>query len=58
MYVTGWLKRGATGIIASNIPDAKETAAAIAEDLRGVLQQLDDSLLEDSALVSLLPYYR
>jgi adrenodoxin-NADP+ reductase len=59
MYVTGWLKRGATGIIASNIPDAKETAAAIAEDLRsGVLQQLDDSLLEDSALVSLLPHYR
>jgi adrenodoxin-NADP+ reductase len=59
MYVTGWLKRGATGIIASNIPDAKETAAAIAEDLRsGVLQQVDDSLLKDSALVSLLPHYR
>jgi NADPH-dependent glutamate synthase beta subunit-like oxidoreductase len=46
MYVTGWLKRGATGIIASNIPDAKETAAAIGEDLRaGLLKDVDDSLL-------------
>lgn len=46
LYVTGWLKRGATGIIASNIPDAKETAAAIGEDLRaGVLKDLDNALL-------------
>jgi len=32
LYVAGWLKRGPTGIIGSNIPDAKETAAAILED--------------------------
>jgi len=32
VYVAGWLKRGPSGIIGSNIPDAKETAAAILED--------------------------
>ena len=53
MYVTGWLKRGATGIIASNIPDAKETAAAIAEDLRGgLLKPLDDALLQGTDTTS------
>ena len=46
MYVTGWLKRGATGIIASNIPDAKETAASIGEDMRNsLLTPLDDAIL-------------
>jgi adrenodoxin-NADP+ reductase len=46
LYVTGWLKRGATGIIASNVPDAKETAASIGEDLRaGHLSELSDTLL-------------
>eukprot|EP01032_Pedospumella_encystans_P011739 gene11739-13629_t len=50
LYVTGWLKRGATGIIASNIPDAKETAAAIGEDLRAsVLKNVDDALLASTA---------
>jgi ferredoxin--NADP+ reductase len=53
LFVTGWLKRGATGIIASNIPDAKETAAAIGEDLRaGLLAPLEDSLVQGSELVS------
>lgn len=33
LYVTGWLKRGPTGIIGSNITDAKETVSAILEDL-------------------------
>jgi len=32
LYVSGWLKRGPTGIIGTNIPDAKETVAAIVED--------------------------
>ena len=32
VYVAGWLKRGPSGIIGTNIPDAKETAAAILED--------------------------
>eukprot|EP00466_Bigelowiella_natans_P007025 jgi/Bigna1/70052/fgenesh1_pg.10_\ len=33
LYVAGWLKRGPSGIIGTNIPDAKETVAAIREDL-------------------------
>ena len=33
LYVAGWLKRGPTGIIGSNIPDAHETVAAIVTDL-------------------------
>ena len=39
VYVTGWLKRGPSGIIGTNIPDAKETATSILEDkhkLKGV----------------------
>lgn len=32
VYVAGWLKRGPSGIIGSNIPDAKETVACIFED--------------------------
>lgn len=32
LYASGWLKRGPTGIIATNIPDAKQTAAAVIED--------------------------
>jgi hypothetical protein len=34
LYVAGWLKRGPTGILGTNIPDAKETANSIAEDFR------------------------
>ena len=34
VYVTGWLKRGATGIVASNVPDAKETATSVLEDIK------------------------
>jgi hypothetical protein len=33
LYVTGWLKRGPTGIIASAVGDAKETAQAVLRDL-------------------------
>jgi len=34
LYVSGWLKRGPSGIIGTNITDAKETVACILEDLR------------------------
>jgi len=34
LYVTGWLKRGPTGIIASAVGDAKETAASVLSDLQ------------------------
>lgn len=33
VYVSGWLKRGPTGIIGSNISDARETVTSIVEDL-------------------------
>lgn len=32
LYVSGWLKRGPSGVILSNINDAAETVAAILED--------------------------
>jgi ferredoxin/flavodoxin---NADP+ reductase len=36
LYVAGWIKRGPTGVIGTNKPDAQETAAAMVEDaLRG-----------------------
>ena len=34
LYVTGWLRRGPSGIIGTNIVDAKETVAAVMEDVR------------------------
>ncbi|WP_253258148.1 hypothetical protein [Pseudonocardia sp. N23] len=34
-FVTGWLKRGPTGIIGTNKPAGAETAAAVLEDLPG-----------------------
>ncbi|KAH7511946.1 hypothetical protein FEM48_Zijuj12G0037700 [Ziziphus jujuba var. spinosa] len=58
LYVCGWLKRGPTGIIATNLYCAEETVAAISEDIEqgvvasssslpkpgreGLLQLLDD----------------
>lgn len=33
LYVAGWLKRGPSGIIGTNISDAKDTVASIAKDL-------------------------
>jgi adrenodoxin-NADP+ reductase len=32
LYVSGWLKRGPSGIIGTNIPDARETVACISQD--------------------------
>jgi ferredoxin--NADP+ reductase len=34
MYTSGWIKRGPSGVIGTNKPDAGETVQAIAEDLR------------------------
>lgn len=33
IYVVGWLRRGATGIIGTNIPDGKQCATAILQDM-------------------------
>jgi NADPH-dependent glutamate synthase beta subunit-like oxidoreductase len=34
LYVSGWLKRGPTGIIGTNIADAKDTVASIVHDIQ------------------------
>ena len=34
LYVSGWIKRGPTGVIGTNKPDAAETAAAMLADAR------------------------
>lgn len=34
LYVAGWIKRGPTGVIGTNKPDAAETAAAMVADAR------------------------
>ncbi|KAL5714254.1 adrenodoxin-NADP(+) reductase [Ranunculus cassubicifolius] len=40
LYVVGWLKRGPTGIVATNLHCAEETVASISEDItKGVLTQ-------------------
>merc|ERR1712038_2062630 len=35
LYVSGWLKRGPSGIIGTNIMDAKDTVVSIMEDIAG-----------------------
>jgi ferredoxin--NADP+ reductase len=35
LYVAGWIKRGPSGVIGTNKPDAAETAEAMLEDLAG-----------------------
>ncbi|KAJ3395216.1 hypothetical protein HDU92_006113 [Lobulomyces angularis] len=43
LYVSGWLKRGPTGVIASTMFDANETAGAILKDLEESPQKLDQA---------------
>uniref|UniRef100_A0ACD5U757 Uncharacterized protein n=1 Tax=Avena sativa TaxID=4498 RepID=A0ACD5U757_AVESA len=43
LYVVGWLKRGPTGIVATNLHCAEETVASILEDdKKGVLRASSD----------------
>jgi NADPH-dependent glutamate synthase beta subunit-like oxidoreductase len=53
LYVSGWLKRGPSGIIGTNIADAKETVTSILESIKTtssspkpVTQSLEQLLLE------------
>jgi len=50
LYASGWIKRGATGILGTNIPDARETADAVLADLdkNGVAR---DGAADDAASV-------
>ena len=52
LYVSGWLKRGPTGIIGTNIPDAKETAKAVMSDIEAGLLPADRDGLSDVCLAS------
>ncbi|MGW2835957.1 FAD-dependent oxidoreductase [Streptomyces sp. NPDC001286] len=38
-YVAGWIKRGPTGVIGTNRPDAKETATSLLEDAPVLLRR-------------------
>jgi ferredoxin--NADP+ reductase len=52
-YVVGWVKRGPTGLIGSNKPDAAETVAAMIADLPS-LPVLDPEASSPSAVDALL----
>lgn len=52
LYATGWCKRGPSGIVGTNITDAKETVQCIVEDIeQNVVQAIDNPV----DLTSLLP---
>jgi len=51
-YVTGWVKRGPTGLIGTNKADSAETVAAMLEDVAGLDREAADPGPE--ALVDLL----
>jgi len=48
LYVAGWAKRGPTGVIASNIPDAQETANTVWADLSSRSSAAHVSAAEDA----------
>jgi ferredoxin--NADP+ reductase len=52
LYCSGWIKRGATGVIGTNKTDAAETVASLLEDFAA--GRLTDPNLDAEALVSLV----
>ncbi|GAX76390.1 hypothetical protein CEUSTIGMA_g3835.t1 [Chlamydomonas eustigma] len=53
LYVCGWLKRGATGIIGTNLIDAEETVKSIVQDWKaGLLPELLITSVKDSVPAS------
>ncbi len=50
VYVSGWIKRGPTGVIGTNKPDARETVKAMLEDVeQGIVLQPGIPEPEDAA---------
>ena len=45
LYVAGWLKRGPSGIIGTNIGDAKDTVGSIVKDLENYVPRKDTAIL-------------
>lgn len=43
LYACGWLKRGPTGVISTNVMDAEDTASTVADDLVGDGDERDAS---------------
>ena len=66
LYTVGWVKRGPTGIIGSNITDAKDTVATIVQDAETDFDTISlssssmdlDALLADCAVVTWEGYQR
>jgi ferredoxin--NADP+ reductase len=52
LYVSGWIKRGPSGVIGTNKPDAAETVAAMLEDHANDRLQLPE--ISDSAAIGAL----
>ena len=52
-YVVGWAKRGPTGVIGTNKPDAVETVAAMLEDVNR-LEPVSDEKATAQAIVALM----
>ena len=46
LYVSGWLKRGPSGIIGTNISDAKDTVSTIMSDIDHLLTSSDPKELD------------
>lgn len=55
LYVSGWIKRGPTGLIGSNKPDGTETAKAMIEDLSSLVPAPQGSIDELLAARNLRP---
>ena len=52
LYVSGWLKRGPSGIIGTNIPCAKDTVSSIVNGLRAIPEKAVDGRSGLDALLS------
>lgn len=54
LYVTGWLKRGPTGVIGTNLIDAEVTVASIMQDQDRLLQNAAGKVMGGEGLKWLL----
>lgn len=52
LYVSGWAKRGPTGVVASNIPDAQETATSIIKDVTSEPSRAQGAALAEEAIAA------
>lgn len=64
MYCSGWARRGPSGIIGTNITDARSVVAAIVEDVRSETSAISDlsfstvSLKDSDVALGILRSYR